>query len=642
MAVDINNELKKASEKTNVYKTYVEYKKGYDDLKKKAGDSQENNNKDISQPLDKFVKWRKKHTKSANTFTDELIKQLKEIKGAGLETDTLIKRIFVNSLKKVKPEIKSLIIEECQNALACSNLQGYQFNTTYYIPVKSVDLFGIFEQSPTDKIGKLFYEVAPTPYNKFPYSMNRQLYDRTQNLNQTYASVAGNNYLGESQQNLFDISYVESYVDQQTQQTVQGSFFKVDLKPRSNFPVIDEFLNDYYSTIDILDYKTFFTNLVDYVTGSISFGRGDGKLKLSSIQRTLLIMQRILGLCSDNNKEIEVGGASKVSEVDNVDESFYEFNDIDLRIIDQITSDIKLGVIEFEDCDNVRVPMNLDAVLTALDQLQFFEDTSDVNEINDALGIIYPVADEDPAFKLSLDSGFFEQFVKAIMNTVLSPKTILPVMVAAGMVNQPIWKNISNIEDFQKIFKNFFNEVLTKISAVFTKAVFDELKREIKTLVALILRDVVDEKTRKKYQMILSIVAIIPALVQIVKDFRECRSVLDELLQLLNIGVRSSLDTLATGGQDLPLPLLLSAKLLDGYSPTRSFLNTVQNLQELGIPTGPMPDGSPNEFLAVVKAMIDGNSKEIAENGKVAIGIGPLTITPAGVTIPKDAYGKFI
>jgi len=642
MAVDINNELKKASEKTNVYKTYKEYKKGYDELKKKGGDSQEPANKAISQPLDKFVKWRKKHTTSAKTFTDELIKQLKEIKGAGLETDTLIKRIFVNSLKKVKPEIKNLIISESQKALACSNIQGYQFNSTYYIPVKSVDLFGIFELSPTDRIGKLFYEVTPTPFNKFPYSMNRQLYERTQNLNQTYFSVAGNNYLGESQQNLFDISYVESYFDTTTNQTVQGSYFKVDLRQRSNFPTIDEFLNDYYSTIDILDYKTFFTNLVDYVTGAISFGRGDGKLKLASIQKTLLIMQRILGLCSDNNEEIEVGGVSKLSEVDNVDESFYEFNDIDLRIIDQITSDIKLGVIEFEDCDNVTVAMNLDAVLDALDQLQFFEDTSDVNEINDALNIVYNVADEDPAFKLSLDEGFFEQFVKAIMNTVLSPKTILPVMIAAGMANQPIWKDISNIEDFQKKFKNFFNEVLTKISSAFTKAVFDELKKEIKLLVSLILRDVVEEKTKKKYQMILSIVAIIPALVQIAKDFRDCRSVLDELLQLLNIGVRRSLDTLATGGQELPLPLLLSAKLLDGYSPTRSFLNVVQNLQELGIPTGPMPDGSPNEFVASIKAMIDGNSKEIAENGKVAIGIGPLTITPAGVTIPKDAYGKFI
>lgn len=642
MAVDINNELRKASEKTNVYKTYKEYKTGYEDLKKKGGSSQEAANKTISQPLNNFVKWRKKHTTSTQTLTDELIKQLKEIKGAGLETDTLIKRVFVNSLKKIKPEIKNLIIEETKKALACSNTQSYQFNLTYYIPVKSVDLFGIFELPPEDRIGKLFYELESVPYNQFPYSMNRQLYERTQNLNQPYSSVAGSNYNGTSQQQLFDIEYVDNYIDPQTLQTVQGSFFKVDVKPRQTYPIIDEFLNDYYSTIDVLEYKTFFTNLVDYVTGAISFGRGDGKLKLSNIQKVLIIMQRILGLCSDKNEEIEVSSVSKLSEVDNIDESFYEFNDIDLRIIDQITSDIKKGVIEFEDCENVKVQLNVDAVLSALDNLNFFEDTSDVNEFNDAIGIIYPVIDEDPTYKLSVDKGFFEQFIKAVMNTILSPKNVLPIMVVAGMVNQPIYKEIGNIEDFSKKFKNLFNQVLTKISATFTKAVFDELKKEIKVLVALILKDIVDEKQRKKYLMILSIVAIIPALTKVVKDFRECRSVLDELLQLLNIGIKRKLDSIANAGGDLPLPLLLSAKLLDGYSPTRSFLNTVQNLQEIGIPTGPMPDGSPNEFLAAVKAMIDGNSKEVAENGKVAIGIGPLTITPAGVTIPKDAYGKFI
>jgi len=641
MAVDINEDLKKAANKTKVYKKYKEYKKDYENLKKKAGNSQETSNKFLSNQLDDFVKFRKKHTVVAKTFLDELIKQLKELKGSGLETDTVIKRIFVNSLKKSKPEIKNLIIEEVQKSLACSNLQGYQFNTTYYIPVKSVDLFGIFESSPIDRIGKLYYEVSATTFNQFPYSMNRELYDRTQNLNQTYSSIAGNDYLGTSSQNLFDISYVESYVDINNQ-TIQGNFFKIDLKPRQNIPLVDEFLNDYYSTIDILDYKTFFTNLVNFVTGAISFGRGDGKLKLSSIQKSLIIMQRILGLCSDSNKEINVGGTSKVSEVDNVDESFYEFNDVDLRIIDQITSDIKLGVIEFEECDNVKIQMNLDAVLTALDNLQFNEDTSDVNEINDALGIIYPVIDEDPAFKLSLDSGFFQQFIKAIVNTVLSPKTVLPIMVVAGMVNQPIFDQISNLEDFLKRFKNFFNELLTKVAAIFTKAVFEELKKEIKILVALLLKDIADEKTKKKYRMILSIVAIIPVLTQIVKDFRECKSVLDELLQLLNIGVKKRLDKLAESGGELPLPLLLSAKLLDGYSPTRSFLNTIENLEEIGVPTGPMPDGSPNKFLASIKAMIDGNAQEMDENGKVAIGIGPITITPAGITIPTDAYGKFI
>lgn len=635
MAIDIDSDLEAAKKKAKVYKRYEQYKKDYVELQKKAGSSQENANKKITKRLDNFSEKRKKQKEKITSFVDELIKQLKELKGSGLETDKLIKRIFVNSLKKIKPEIKQLIIDEAKKALACSGIQGYQFNTTYYIPVKSIDLFGTLEQSTNDRIGKLFYEVSATTFNQFPYSMNRQLYDRTQNLNQPYTAVAGNNYLGTSQQNLFDITYVESYFDIISQQTKQGSFFKVDLKPRSNFPIIDEFLADYYSTIDILDYKTFFTNLVDYVTGAISFGRGDGKLKLSSIQKALFIMQRILGLCSDSNKEISVGGTSKVSEIDNIDESFYELNEVDLRIIEQNVSNIKLGVIEFEDCDNIKVAMNLEAVLTALDNLNFNEDTSDVNEINDALGIIYPVIDDDPTFKLSVDEGFFSNFVKALLNTVLSPKTILPIMVVAGMVNQPIWEGISNIEDFQKKFKTFFNEVLTKISAIFTKAIFDELKKEIKTLIKLLLGDIVDEKKKKKYQMILSLVAILPALTKVVKDFRECKSVLDELLQLLNLGIKK----LNVSG-DIPLPLLLSAKFLDGYSPTRAFLNTIAIFEDLGIPTEPMPDGSPNEFLVAVKAMIDGNSQESAENGKVAIGIGPLTITPAGITIPKDSYGK--
>ena len=208
MAIDIDSELEAAKKKSKVYKRYEQYKKDYVKLQKKAGSSQENANKKITKRLDNFSEKRKKQKEKVSSFVDELIKQLKELKGSGLETDKLIKRIFVNSLKKIKPEIKQLIIDEAKKALACSGIQGYQFNTTYYIPVKSIDLFGTLEQSTTDRIGKLFYEVSATTFNQFPYSMNRQLYDRTQNLNQPYTAVAGNNYLGTSQQNLFDITYV--------------------------------------------------------------------------------------------------------------------------------------------------------------------------------------------------------------------------------------------------------------------------------------------------------------------------------------------------------------------------------------------------------------------------------------------------
>jgi hypothetical protein len=639
MAVDINEELKKSANKTSIYKSYKENREQYDELKKKAGDSQEAANDLLADQLSNFTKKRKKHTVNPKTFLDELITQLKELKGAGIESDKLIKRIFVNSLKKVKPEIKTILIDTVKKALSCSGIQLYTFNQTVYVPVKSVDLLGSLELSTDDKIGKFFYEKPPIAYNIYPFSMNRELYQLTQNLNQPFSAVAGANYNGTSLQNLFDITYVESYTDPITTQPIQGSFFKVDLKQRQNLPVVDEFLNDYYSTIDLLDYTTFFTNLADYVTGAISFGRGDGNLKLESLQKSLLVMQRILGLCFDSNKEIDVSGVSKVSENDNIDNSFFEFTDLDLRIIEQKTSDIKRGVIEFQDCDMVKEPLNVDALLTALDNLTFNEDTSDINEINDALGIIYPAVDE--TFKLSVDAGFFEQFIKALINTVLSPKAVLPIMVIAEVLNQPFTKLVSNMEDFAKLFRSFFIEFVSKIGAIFTKEIFNELKKEVKALVQLLIRDISAEKRLKLNRIVLSIVGVIPALTQIAKDFRDCKSVLDELLQLLNIGVKRSIGR-NIPGSDIPLPLLLSSKLLDGYSPTRSFLNTINNLQELGIPTGPMPDGSPNKFLASIKAMIDGNDQEIAENGKIAIGIGPLTITPAGITIPKDAYGKFI
>ena len=245
MAVDINEELKKASNKTSVYKTYKEYKQSYESLKKKAGSSQETANKFLSQPLTDYKSWRKKHTANAKTFLDELIQQLKQTKGSGVETDKLIKRIFLNSLKKIKPELKTILIEEAIKALGCSNTMT-TIPSTYYVPVKSVDLFGTFELGPTDKIGKFYYEQKPIQYNNYPFSMNRELYQRTQNLNQSYQAVAGSPYKGKSAQNLFNVTYIETYTDPITLQVVNEPTFKVDISTRVGLPAVDIFLADYY------------------------------------------------------------------------------------------------------------------------------------------------------------------------------------------------------------------------------------------------------------------------------------------------------------------------------------------------------------------------------------------------------------
>ena len=187
--------------------------------------------------------------------------------------------------------------------------------------------------------------------------------------------------------------------------------------------------------------------------------------------------------------------------------------------------------------------------------------------------------------------------------------------------------------------------IVSAIALLFKQfAKFKILKKQILKLVSFITKDINQEKREKIEKMILSIVSLLTAPFNFVTDFRECKSCIDELLKILNIAVNASVARAKKKqiGGEVPLPLLLASKALAGYSSTRAFMNVVNDLEAIGVPVGPMPDGSPNKFVASVYSIIKGQEEEMAKNGKVAIGIGPLTSTPTGITLPADAYGKFI
>jgi hypothetical protein len=143
------------------------------------------------------------------------------------------------------------------------------------------------------------------------------------------------------------------------------------------------------------------------------------------------------------------------------------------------------------------------------------------------------------------------------------------------------------------------------------------------------------EKADKRIIMILKLIQLLITVAQFIRDWRECKSVVDELLSLLQIAT--------TGwGAELPLPLVFASRLLDGYSATRAFIGTIEELQKMGIPTGPLPDGSPNLTVLSMFGQLKAASSEEAENGKVQVALGPLAITPAGLTVPSSAFGKKI
>jgi hypothetical protein len=120
--------------------------------------------------------------------------------------------------------------------------------------------------------------------------------------------------------------------------------------------------------------------------------------------------------------------------------------------------------------------------------------------------------------------------------------------------------------------------------------------------------DLAKAKVSKKAEIILALLALAIQIAKIISDFRQCKSVLDQILALFQIP--------GIGGSIVPPPLLLFTGLLPGYQVEKAFLNSIKELQSLGLPTGPLPDGSPNLGLMALYSQLQGQGKELYQNAK--------------------------
>ena len=265
----------------------------------------------------------------------------------------------------------------------------------------------------------------------------------------------------------------------------------------------------------------------------------------------------------------------------------------------------------------------------------------------------------DINLKSDFDFNLITKLPKLVYRTVLSPKVLFGMMVMIKAVSNPSTTggsapttapssppaaaapsidNINSLQSFSKFFKKFTIGFMTRVSEIFIKELFAVVKSNIRELVDIILMDIIKEAKSKQLAMYAAIIYVLLTVGQAIIDYRNCKSVIDEILKLLNLGM-SKLNL------GLPLFALFGAKFLPGISDTRSFANVIENMQKLGLPTGDAPDGGPNMMNAMLKAQIKGANLEIAENGKVELAIPSLeVITPPfggpGKTIMTKGFGK--
>lgn len=660
MGLDLNNDYDKAKSKISAYQTTVENKKNDLNLKKqKTKTSLDKKKSDVIKQLNELDKGTnalknqvKNEIKNQLEQLLDLFKQTLPPKGGG--SLSTISGFFLQAAEKTKEQVKSLLVEEIISTIGCSEEQSYEdiLNQPIYIKVSQIDLFKRLKFSPEDADAKYYYENQSTTPGAIPSSANRILYERLQNLGQSYQTQFGSGYKGASGQDLFDVEYVQFYPA--VNPTNFGDYLKVTLKPQLNSATsVSDFLTDYYGSIDVLQFDVLSAELMNALTGAFDFSLKMSSDEMREQKKFDLILKRIMGVCTDPRKKIDVGGTAKLSEEDNIDDSFFEVSNQDLRTIENQINNTLAGVVEFEDCGNLQLPVNVLGTRQILDEVITKKgESGKVDRVQQAIDEIandpnwknlVPKLGIDLNIKSSLDTSLITQLPKIVFKTILSPKVMLGFLVMVKGINSQFSTQLDtlfdDLEKFMKTFRKFTVNFMRKIMAIYVKELFDIVKKNVKLLVEKILNDIVKESKNKQLQMYSSIVYALLVLGQTFVDYRNCKSVIDEILKLLNLG-------LSKGGNGLPLFVLAGSKLLGGVSDTRSFANAVEGIQAAGLPTGDAPDGGPNMMNMAFMAIIKGQNKEQAENGKTEIFIPPLTVVVPpfgagpGITKPSKGFGK--
>jgi hypothetical protein len=648
-AIDLNKQYDRVEERVKSLETYNQVTDATKQIISQQQSSLEKAEDSVNSPIDQLAEQKKRYQRQVSSQLEKLVdinKLLPDNRMSGKTTSSsvgLIKNQFTEALNTIIALIPEIITKEMMKQLGCSQEQTYDSSTAgkgIYVPVSSVDLFGLLKVAPDTPLGKLSYETKSVQVQQNPFSMNRELYSRIQNEGVSYDDDNGQNYLGSSKQGLFNITYVK-----QDGFGNKGDFFQVQLINRDNNQnLVSQFMTDYFTTIKIVDLKNVFLQVFQILFGAISINVKMGAGEIEDQQYFQKILTRIMGLCFDDRAEIDVSGNAKVAPLDGVDDSFFELTDIDIRQIESELSNIQRGVVEYPDCTTVKLPVNTDDLFDTLNELLFISDTDSAANtavFNKAVDSVkknrqWPQIDE---IGLSIDGGIIKAIPNALYSAIISPKVLLPFMTMFKALEQIVVNGagsavdqVYDLKSYMKIFSKMNIEIMSQIGAEFVKILRNIIVRDIRKLLQKITADLKKNQLTKKYAIISQLIEAAILIAQFVDDYRRCKSVIDDILNIIEFALR---------GTNIQIPpfLLPLAALRTGFNNTRAMLEVISQMQKLGIPTGPLPDGSPNLYLQSIKSQIEGVESERTQNSKMSALTPQQIVLPIGITIPMPMSG---
>lgn len=386
---------------------------------------------------------------------------------------------------------------------------------------------------------------------------------------------------------------------------------------------VEDFLNDYYSSVEFPDITGITKNAMLL---TLQGSDGDNPLfqgSLNSLNRLLSKLFAICGSSKQNVDPLRQNPNDQFNENDEDVEFYFNFNDVEG--IDLDDEDARLRkVLKFRDCNNFEIPTDNSIVedfvyftkKKSLDDLVVSTLTNVSNYASDNSNSSIPTIN----FNLSIMNTYILNLPKALIMSLLSPKIFLPIVVVYKLFKSGI-NSLTDVKDLMKKLSKLFWTIVKKLFWKFLREFWKFIKRDLLAFISLIAQKVLKNKYKRYITIITSLIALLKRM--LVERIDNCYDLFNTILNTVNNSLRGGRAT------SVPALLLSFSNQLPGYSTDRAYMNICERLEAQGISLAPIY-GEANKLPSMIKSIIDGHTEEEDVNGFIAGGNQFFTVPSSG------------
>lgn len=436
-------------------------------------------------------------TKDPISFLSDLIKEL-----IGYEA---LRDGFINAMgptlnfaeEKIKYSIKLKLKELLSCGVNPEIPNDFKYSSGgYNFKLSQLDFANIFRLEPSSRYGSFIYRDVSAELDS--NDLNTVLYNTIQDdgTEHQWGEQMGYNDITTFR---FDSSNGENI----NVLNVRASEYY------SNNKTLTDWNDDYIDSIDFFPEPQFYGKILDTIFNSFSN-----------------VITKTPNQCETEEKLNRLVDKLLDTEPDEyIDDSFFSFNNVELREISEKSKLKSLGVTKLKTCTVYANKIDSNDILNAINNIEnsaTLEDKRNTleNSTNHFGELAGDIADTENKYNVKLN--FFSELIRAItksmVSTLFSPK-ILTSFLVNYKITQGNNAEFDSIEELMKLLKNLIKEIIDIIKGVIISSLLEIAMKEIKSLQSQVTSKILRELASNELKVLLSLTGVPQDIIRLATKF---------------------------------------------------------------------------------------------------------------------------